>query len=272
MDGSPPHAWEYGSTTGHLGENGRFTPHMLGNTAHHRAISDFRSPPQRGNTRPCRLWFWSTPGSHPHAWGIHATAVHPVGQGSHPACVGIRCGRDSSSPVPGSPPHAWEYPVTAERAAARFTPTCWGIHRTQKRGSTSSGSPPHAWEYALKRTGGRPMSYHPHMRGKTHGKLAQLAPPIWFTPTCVGKTPSGLMHDQRHGFTPTCVGNTQSYARNNANRFTPTAWGIRTSTFTFIVSFRFTPTSVGNTPDRAACGDCIVHPHSVGKRTLPLWT
>ena len=153
----------------------------------------------------------------------------------------------------GSPPHAWGRQVRSANSLARqrFTPTCVG--KTCQLGNGLFG-----------------IAVHPHMRGEDlmsiriiHG-LDGSPPHAWgrlllncdshttirFTPTCVGKTNTGLRLTCALPVHPHMRGEDAwaKYSRKSSGGSPPHAWGRLVMIGELFSNLRFTPTCVGKTP------------------------
>ncbi len=212
-------------------------------------------------------------GSPPHAWGRrYLINIARAACRFTPTCVGKtrilvvthrECavhphmrGEDSiplrlQRPHTGSPPHAWGRRLVPEIYGIRywFTPTCVGKTR-------------------ILVVTHRECAVHPHMRGEdvtrqsTHGKHVGSPPHAW------GRRQHPVGYPLRHRFTPTCVGKTSSglYPSTSKSGSPPHAWGRLELILLAPPLVRFTPTCVGKTGRASIFKDVVaVHPHMRGE-------
>ena len=242
--GSPPRAWGRPLHDCTLVPSLRFTPTCVGKTKYGARFNlPFSVHPHvRGEDCLPLLRASSCSGSPPRAWGRRQRQLHPRNRpGFTPTCVGktatIRSptpgsavhphvrGEDESTPsIPaaaaGSPPRAWGrlFESGDQLPHPRFTPTCVGKTVPARRVSfqcsvhphvrgedadtdvivdVEGGSPPRAW--------GRPVTGAVQLLGDR------------FTPTCVGKTPTGCPSPPRMPVHPHVRGEDVQAGRDEVN-------------------------------------------------------
>ena len=219
--------------------------------------------------------------------------VHPV----HPHVCGENvAGSYSVRSVRGSPPRVWGKQDATEELdkIRRFTPTCVGKtnqgqtkevvqvvhpHVCGENGiintcpQSDNGSPPRVWgkqlcPYRCGKAGGSP----PRVWGKPD-LITPLAGGRWFTPTCVGKTPTSRSYHRCPTVHPHVCGENQ-FAESRANLYQgspPRVWGKPIKTLLSACHCRFTPTCVGKTRSSEPFAlHSSVHPHVCGENSASL--
>ena len=155
-----------------------------------------------------------------------------------------------------TPPHAWgRHRIRHEEAwHQRNTPTCVG--KTRSRSVPLS-----------------PVRKHPHMRGEdayraTCASMKTETPPHAWGRLCCGKDQSCA-----HRNTPTCVGKTLSGMPLiwKLKETPPRVWGRRLSYCTLLLHCGNTPTCVGKTGKKCSATSMVwKHPHVCGEDSAPL--